>query len=173
MSHERTVFDVCAAISRGAILHGSVTPNFGEYGVIRCSDALDALSGDPCADAWVGACKRSGSPAARFSREDAELRARGMSGSSWDGTAYEALPYPEKPLRASVGPHAVAGESPGSRFACFDWTSGPGEMVLASHAFRRNLETEIEADWSAYGAAVAFVGLVGVDAARASLARGA
>jgi len=139
------VCEVAAAVSMRAILHASADTE-NAWGVLCCGQALAAF--DPRSDAWVG---RDGIPA-RFTFEEAELRARRLSGSSFDGTAYAALEIPSKPIRATVGPMAEAGAVPGSRFACIDWTSGPG--------------TEIEAgDASAFGAAVAFVELVGADAA--------
>lgn len=149
MSRSDTVFDVAAAILTGAILHATADADKA-WGVICCGEALGAF--DARSDAW---CGRDGVPH-RYTFEEAEDRARRMSGSSHDGTAYSALEIPSKPTRATVGQCARAGLPPGSSFACVDWTSGPGEPVECS-------------DDSAFGAASAFIDLVGPEAAERAL----
>lgn len=158
---------VAVALLRGAILRVMPAPDEA-WGVIDTRHALVALLGDLTSDGWVRGTGPD-SPAKRFSREDAETCARRLTGSSACGTVYEAVEMPPA-TRATVGHFAVAGEEPGSRFACVDWTSGPGEVVVPEqHVPRANawgfLDDDYEDDWSAFGAALAFVRLVGARAA--------
>ncbi len=143
------VFEVSVALLCGAILHANAD---GEksWGVISCRDALGAF--DPRSEAW---CGRDGVPH-RFTFDEAEARARRMTGSSHDGESYSALEIPSRPIRATVGPFAVAGSPPGSAFACLTWGTGPGDVIETG-------------DNSAFGAACAFVDLVGVEAADRAL----
>lgn len=145
MSAFDTVFEVAVALTRGRVLNAAVASLGGKWGVVRCADALGAF--DARSEAWCGRGDDRSFP----SREDAELWARRMSGSSFDDSAYEALEIPVAPARAAtVGPIRQAVGPVTLR--CIDWSSGPG--------------VEIEGgDDSAFGAAIAFIGMVGHEVA--------
>ena len=149
MSRFDAVFDIAVALSKGLTLNSTVPNLGGEWGVVSCRDALGAF--DAKSDAWVGQGDARGFP----SREAAEEWARRASGSSYDGMGNEALEIPFVPaVSATVGPiHRAVGPV---SFGCIDWSVGPG--------------VEIETgDDSAFGAAVAFIALVGHEAAIESL----
>ncbi len=170
MSLSNIISDVAAVILRGEILQaGTDSDDAKQFGVVHTLRALDVF--DATADGW---CGRDGIPH-RWTEEEAEKFARGMSGSSHDGTAYAAMRIPTRPIRATVGPFAVAGQEPGSRFACIDWTSGPGLVVEVAHAVpyidpSLGPDHLYEDDYSAFGAALAFVRLVGERAAYGAIA---
>ena len=103
--------------------------------------------------------------------KEAHEHARRLTGSSVAAT-YTA----ERAARATVGHFAVDGLPRGSRFACLDWSQG-GTVVEVSERSKRavneiwgvDFEEVYEHDWSAYGAALAFVRLVGEGQAEAAL----
>jgi hypothetical protein len=139
----QTVHEVAVALLAGRALRGAELTGdpeaTGAWGVIHCDQALGAF--DARSDAW---CGRDGIPH-RFTREEAELRARRLSGSSHDGSAYSALEIPSKPRIIIAGRHCLATDD-SLRFECVDWSSGPGEPVAVGDAF---------------DAAAAFVALLG------------
>jgi hypothetical protein len=148
-----TVFDAAAALFSGRILRGSEADagrGDGAWGVISCDEALGAF--DARSDAW---CGRDGTPH-RMSREEAELRARRLSGSSHDGAAYCALEIPSKPRLVMAGRHCSA-ISDQLTFECVDWTNGPGEIVAVGDA---------------YDVAAAFVAMMGEQLTYAALYSG-
>lgn len=149
MSAFDTVFEVAAALTLGRVLNATAANLGGNWGVVRCADALGAF--DARSEAWCG----KGDDRSFPSREDAELWARRMSGSSWDAAAYEALEIPVVPaLAITVGPiHCAIGPV---AFGCIDWSSGPGVAIETG-------------DESAFGAACAFIDRVGHQRALAAL----
>jgi hypothetical protein len=125
----QTVHDVAVALLAGRALRGGDDSEAtGDWGVIHCDMALGAF--DARSDAW---CGQDGIPH-RFTREEAEERARRLSGSSHDGSAYAALEIPSKPRIVMVGRHCSATDV-ALRFECVDWTNGPAELVVAGDAF--------------------------------------
>jgi hypothetical protein len=148
------VFDAAVALLTGRVLRGCEADagrGEGAWGVLSCRGALGAF--DARSDAW---CGRDGIPH-RYSREEAEDRARRMSGSSYDDSGYAALEIPSKPRLVMAGRHCSAvGDS--LCFECVDWTDGPANVVTVG---------------SAYDAAAAFVALMGERLTYAALAEAA
>lgn len=151
---------VAAAILAGVILHVPEHAANPELFAVYAEDGSPILSNGR--DVWI------------TTHEHAADYARRMTGSSWNGAVYEARP--RKPVAATVGPYAVAGELDGTRFACLDWTQA-GTPVESHHVVPRlvemtwgwDREDTYEADTSPFGAAVAFVRLVGEELAEAAL----
>jgi hypothetical protein len=139
----QTIHDVAVALLTGRVLRGAELTGdpeaTGAWGVIHCDQALGAF--DARSDAW---CGKDGIPH-RFTREEAELRARRLSGSSHDGSAYSALEIPSKPRIIIAGRHCSATDG-SLRFECVDWSTGPADVVAVGDAF---------------DAAAAFVALLG------------
>lgn len=131
MTYE-AVFEAAVALLSGRVLRGSEADagaGEGAWGVISCREALGAF--DARSDAW---CGRDGIPHRYPSREEAELHARRMTGSSYDDTGYQALQIPSKPRLVMAGRHCSATE-PRLLFECVDWTNGPGDVVAVGSAF--------------------------------------
>lgn len=131
MTHE-AVFEAAVALLAGKVLRGveaDAGAGEGAWGVISCRAALGAF--DARSDAW---CGRDGIPHRYASREEAELRARRLTGSSHDDAGYQALEIPSKPRLVMAGRHCSATE-PRLVFECVDWTNGPGDVVAVGSAF--------------------------------------
>lgn len=131
MTYEAAL-EAAVALLRGQVLRGveaDAGAGEGAWGVISCRDALGAF--DARSDAW---CGRDGIPHRYPSREEAELFARRMTGSSHDDTGYQALEIPSKPRLVMAGRHCAATE-PALLFECVDWTNGPGDVVAVGSAF--------------------------------------
>lgn len=143
MSNFDAVFDVCVALQRGETLRGGQEPGAPAWGIIDCEQALGAF--DARSPAWHSDV--DGVPH-RFTREEAEDRARRLNGSSWDGRVCAALELPERPRSATVGTYHRATDTE-LQFACLDWSNGGTDIAIGS----------------AFDAAYAFVGFVGERAA--------
>jgi hypothetical protein len=146
------VFDAAVALLAGRVLRGSEVEDGrgegGAWGVVSCNQALGAF--DPRSEAW---CGRDGIPHRWDTYEAAAKWARGMTGSSYEGNAYEAMEIPSKPRMVIAGRHCSAVDDSLS-FECVDWTNGPGDLVVVG---------------SAYDAAAAFVALLGERITHAAL----
>ena len=130
MKTYEVIFEASVALLAGKLLRGVESQRSGSesWGVIDCDMALGAF--DARSDAWCGS---DGIPH-RYTREEAELRARRLSGSSHDGTAYCALEIPERPRVVMAGRRcSVTGEA--LDFECVDWTNGPADVVTSGSAF--------------------------------------
>jgi hypothetical protein len=123
----QTVHEVAVALLAGRVLRATEQDD-GAWGVIHCDMAIGAF--DARSDAWCGS---DGIPH-RYTREEAELRARRLSGSSHDGSAYSALELPSKPRIVAAGRHCSATDET-LRFECVDWSDGPGNPVVVGDAF--------------------------------------
>ena len=125
------VHEVAVALLRGRVLRGveaDAGRGDGAWGIIDCSQALGAF--DARSDAW---CGRDRIPN-RFTREEAERRARAMTGSSHEDTGYQALEIPSRPRVVMAGRHCSATDDR-LQFECVDWTNGPGDVVTVGDAF--------------------------------------
>ena len=147
MSTYQITFQVSAALLAGKVLRADEPVGDGAWGIVDCSLALGAF--DARSEAW---CGRDGIPH-RYTREEAEARARRMTGSQHEGEGYAALEIPARPRSVQAGRHCSAVD-PALAFECVDYTNGPGDVVAAG---------------SAFDAARAFVSLVGERLAYAAI----
>lgn len=149
MSSYAITFEVAVALLRGDILRGGEVASGKAWGIIDTTLALGAF--DARSDAWCS--DRDGIPH-RYTLEEAEARARRLTGSSHDGRTYCALEIPERARQAAAGRHCAALGS--LQFECVDWSNGPARELAVGAAF---------------DAAIAFVGFVGEREAHAALSR--
>ena len=133
MSTYEAIFEAAVALIGGRVLRAAEVDvghgDGGAWGVISCRDALGAF--DARSDAW---CGRDGIPHRYASREEAELHARRMTGSSYDDTGYQALEIPSKPRLVMGGRHCSASTEL-LLFECVDWTNGPADVATVGSAF--------------------------------------
>lgn len=124
------VLEASVALLRGQVLRGSEAERSGNdaWGIVDCSLALGAF--DARSEAWCGS---DGIPH-RYTREEAEARARRLTGSQHEGEGYAALEIPTKPRLVMAGRHCAAGLD-ALLFECVDWTNGPAVIVVVGSAF--------------------------------------
>lgn len=131
MSYQ-AIFEASVALLSGKVLRGAEAEagrGEGAWGIVSCEQALGAF--DARSEAW---CGRDGIPHRYPSREEAELHARRLTGSSYADYGYQAMEIPERPRLVLAGRHCLAtGE--GLLFECVDWSDGPPNVVALGAAF--------------------------------------
>lgn len=132
MSTFQVVFEASVALLSGKVLRGAEAEEGrgeGAWGIVSCEQALGAF--DARSEAW---CGRDGIPQRYPSREEAELYARRLTGSSYADYGYQAMEIPGRPRLVMAGRHCSA-TSAGLQFECVDWSDGPASVIAVGSAF--------------------------------------